>query len=472
MKITAEFIASLKLSVERLIEIIVEQAEKIIGLIAERDELNEQLRHKNQQVVQLEEKLQAAQQRACRQAAPFRIADQRRSRAPRRPGRPKGHRGSYRPKPKQIDQHFTAPLTQCPHCQGPVQQLRDVQQYLQEIPPVQPTNIQLTTQEGYCPGCDLTVRSSHPLQVSLAEGAAGVQLGPNAVAIAIELNKVKGLSLRKTCATLKDLFGLQLSPGGLSQALARVGKKLEGTYQQRIADLRAASVVHADETSWWVGGPGYWLWTFTNATTTVYVVDASRGRDVVQRVVGSDYPGVLVSDCLSPYDDATPHQHKCYSHHLKAISEAMEAHPEHGAGYLEQLRDLLHTAMLFKALDADPMTARYQRCVQSLEERAQQCLSTPRSQPQEERIRKRLWKQRDHLFTFLKHKEVDATNNLAERQLRPAVIARKLLCGNKTPKGARTWEILTSIAVTAAQAHANFSEIIRAAVRLPPAGGP
>lgn len=35
-------------------------------------------------------------------------------------------------------------------------------------------------------------------------------------------------------------------------------------------------------------------------------------------------------------------------------------------------------------------------------------------------------KQLDHRFTFLDHPGVDATNNLAERELRAAVIARKL----------------------------------------------
>ena len=45
---------------------------------------------------------------------------------------------------------------------------------------------------------------------------------------------------------------------------------------------------------------------------------------------------------------------------------------------------------------------------------------------------------RDHLFTFLDHAVADATNNLAERQLRPAVISRKLSCGDKTDAGART----------------------------------
>jgi transposase len=81
----------------------------------------------------------------------------------------------------------------------------------------------------------------------------------------------------------------------------------------------------------------------------------------------------------------------------------------------------------------------------ALQYKAVQLLEPPRSEPNEESVRKRLHKQRDHLFTFLDHDGVAATNNLAERQLRPAVIARKISCGNKTPKAARTWQILTSL---------------------------
>jgi len=51
---------------------------------------------------------------------------------------------------------------------------------------------------------------------------------------------------------------------------------------------------------------------------------------------------------------------------------------------------------------------------------------------QAEKIRQRLVKQQDHLLTFLDYSEVDATNHLAERQLRPAVISRQLSCGDKT----------------------------------------
>ncbi len=472
MKITAEFIRSLGLSLEQLIGWIVRQAEQILALLSECDALRAALQQKNQELVRLEEQLAQTAQRAFRQAAPFRLPDERRNKSPRRPGRRPGHPGRYRPKPTRIDQRVKVPLKACPHCQGPVQAVRDVTQYVEEIPPVQPQNIELTTQSGYCPCCDREVHSHHPLQVSLAEGAAGVQLGPNALAIAVELNKVKGLSMRKTCATLRTLCGLKLTPGGLSQALARVAGKLESSYEELIQRLRAASVVHSDETSWWVGGPGHWLWVFTNCGTTVYVVEASRGRQVVHEVLGADYPGVLVSDCLSTYDDATALQHKCYSHHFVALKEAMAEHPQQGEGYLSQVRALLRTALLLKALEADRHDPRYGQCVQTLEQRAESLLSAPRAQPQEERIRNRLWKQRDHLFTFLNHPDVDATNNRAERQLRPAVIARKVSCGNKTKAGARTWQILTSLAVSATQAGESFADRVRAAVRLAPARAP
>ena len=99
-----------------------------------------------------------------------------------------------------------------------------------------------------------------------------------------------------------------------------------------------------------------------------------------------------------------------------------------------------------------------------LEGRAAELLSSPRTQPAEEAVRKRLSKQQDHLFEFLKHDGVDATNNLAERQLRPAVIARKISSGNKTGKGARAFVILASLAATARQRGRSFVSDLTAAI--------
>jgi hypothetical protein len=84
----------------------------------------------------------------------------------------------------------------------------------------------------------------------------------------------------------------------------------------------------------------------------------------------------------------------------------------------------------------------------------------------DEKVANRLRKKRDRLFTFLYHDNVDATNNLAERQLRPAVIARKVSCGNRTEKGAATWQTLASISATASQQQVSFKELVRQSSQL------
>jgi transposase len=438
-------------------ERLTEMAPEVEALRVENASLHQQLEVKTKRIAELQGALKAAQRAAHRQAAPFRVEPQKRALAPKRPGRKRGHPGASRHKPEQIDEHIEAQLCCCPQCGG--RQFKDqhtIEQLIEDIPPVRPHVTQLTTYQATCVQCGRSLRSTHPLQMSLAIGAAGVQLGPRALALAADLNKAKGLPMRKTCAVLRDCFSLQLSPGGLSQALDRLAAKVKPQYDAIIRELRQAPAVHSDETSWWVAGPGWWLWVFTNPELTFYVVAQSRGRDLLGDVLGKDFGGVLVSDCLAIYDDATALQQKCYAHHHKAIREAKALHPLQGEGFLCEVEAMLRAAVALQQQKALLSLETFSHLRQGLQHKAVQLLEPPLSEPNEEAVRNRLNKQRDHLFTFLDHDGVDATNNLAERQLRPAVIARKISCGNKTPKGARTWQILASLAATCAQRATSF----------------
>lgn len=428
--------------------------DKLIEIILEQDRL----------IKQLEEQLNEAKRAALRSAAPFRRPEKKHKKNPQKQGRKKGHPGSARIIPTTVDETIEVPLTVCPECGFPVDDTKPVEQYIEEIPPIRPHTTRLITHRAQCKHCGARVRSSHPLQVSLASGAAGVHLGPRALSLALELMYQHGLTKRKVATVLKSAFNLSISPGGLIQAAHRIGKRLSKTYQNLKQTVKQAPVLHADETSWWVGGPHWWLWVFTNPELTLYQVQPSRGRKVVQDIIGESFNGVLVSDCLNIYDDVCPIQHKCYAHHLKAISQAIESHPQKGEGFLLNSRSLLQTAIIVGKIwdtfsQKDKLDLRMR-----LERRANKLLKLPRGDPGEESIRRRLLKQHDHLFTFLDYPGVDPTNNLAERQLRPAVIARKLSCGNKTPKGARTWQILTSISATSQQNQLSFRHIIEQAV--------
>lgn len=452
---------SLRGQPDELIEIILRQAEAIEKFSKRIEQLEQEIKDLNDRNDGLSGKVEELERKAARQAAPFRIEDKDRVREPKKPGRPKGHPGVSRSVPDRVDEEIIVPLKTCPECGQEVKARRQVVQYIEELPVVRPRVTKLITEEADCPCCQKAVRSTHPLQVSLAEGAAGVQLGPRALGVAAQLNKQHGLTVRKTCAVLRELFQLRLSPGGLTQALERMAGKLEPAYQNLMAQLRAGPCVHSDETSWWVGGPGYWLWVFASKGITVYQVAKGRGRSIVAAALGEHFEGVLVSDCLATYDDVNPRQQKCYSHHLKAIKQAGEDQP---SAWLEEMRWLLQSAMTLKHQSLEPAEKARHRA--ELEARAGQLLAAPRPTNLEEKVRRRLEKQKDHLFTFLDVEEVEATNNLAERQLRPAVIARKVSCGNKTPQGAHTWEILASLSATCVQRAVSFAQLVSQAAPL------
>ena len=389
-------------------------------------------------------------------SAPFRRREDERTKSPKKPGRPPGHEGSCRKVPVVIDEVIEVPLPHCPECAGALEMVTPIEQFIEELPVVRPHVTRLTTYEGRCPCCDKLVRSTHPRQTSTAGGCAGVQLGARAVAVAAELKHGLGLTLRKTCRALDLLGGLKVTHSGLLNAFDRAAQKLATEEQNLHAELLKSPVIHTDETSWWKTGPCS-LWVFTtpgeNGLTLYRVVD-HRDRVTFHSVVPPDWPGMLISDCLSVYDTATEKQSKCYSHHLKALRVAMrDQRPEIAAvdDWCGQAKAFLIEAMEHKKTHpflpiAEQITERVR-----LENRANELFAPPRPDAAQERFRNRIGKQRDHLLTFLDVPEADATNNLAERQLRGAVIARKLSCGNKTAKGAATWQTLASFAATCIQ---------------------
>jgi len=191
------------------------------------------------------------------------------------------------------------------------------------------------------------------------------------------------------------------------------------------------------------------LWTFTCPEVTLYRVDSSRGSKVVDALLGEDFAGVLVSDCLSSYDPPTYRKHKCIAHHLRVIEVAARLPATQDPSCLRGWTLLLKSVVVLHGLwqqiltDQEIETKRL-----AVEAWIDQLLAHPCTQGGDARIKNRLAKQRPHLLGCLKDVRVEPTNNRAERALLPAVIARKLSCGNKTDCEHRSWQVLASLAAT------------------------
>ena len=167
------------------------------GLQQENERLrrrNERLRRENdrlkQQIDHLEKQLAAARRAGRRQAAPF--AKDRPHGRGGRPGRRAGAaygRQACRPRPAQVDEHYSAsaPAT-CPDCGGAVAVSRVAAQYQEDLPVVRPIVRRFDIEVGHCSQCRRRVAGRHALQTSDALGAASVQLGPEVVALVVELH--------------------------------------------------------------------------------------------------------------------------------------------------------------------------------------------------------------------------------------------------------------------------------------------
>jgi hypothetical protein len=417
-----------------------------------------------------QERIEELEREVHRQAAPFRRPESERKKEKGKPGRKKGHTGKFRPPPPPptVTEEAEVPLDRCPKCNGPVEDLRAVEQIIEDIPPMVLRRLRLTTYQGRCPNCG-PVRSTHPDQVSTATGAAGTHLGRHALGLVAFLNKDLKLTFRRCSRLLDEAFGLSVTPGGLSQIITRTAAKLKGHHDELVAVLRKSPAVHADETSWWLDGKSAWLWDFTNSTATLYVI-SNRSSKVVSETLGDDYKGVLISDCLSSYDPHPGRKSKCCAHHLKAIKQGLELAPD--SAFLREIRGFFKAAIALHKLHDHISQAQYWQAVNHLQRHLDELLNPTYDHPAEQRIRNRLAKHRQHLLTFLIVPGVDPTNNLAERQLRPAVIARKLSCGNKTENGKTAFEVIASLAATCHQQGRSLIDFVAGCLSLglpPPA---
>lgn len=412
----------------------------------------------------LKEELDAARRAVYRQAAPFsrgtRVAH------PRRPGRKAGAahgRHAHRRPPVQVDETYTAPLPDaCPHCHGAVRPVRVAPQYQEELPVQRPLVRRFDVHVGQCTQCRRRLQGRHPLQTSDALGAAAVQLGPQAVAFAVLLNKRYGLAYGKIAALLRDRCGLTVTRGGVVQAIHRAARQAQPTYQTLAATVRGSPVVTVDETSWRVDAGRQWLWVWVTPDTTVYAILPGRGLAQAASVLGLDYPGVLQHDGWHSYRYFREATHQtCLAHLLRRCRTLLLDYRGHP--WVTATKQLLQAALATRdRYQAETISARGLAVARGhYVERLARLLARPRRGPRPiTLLQQHLRTERAAVLTFLFDPRLDATNWRAEQALRPAVITRKTCGGgNRTRHGADSQQVLASVLRTTHQRHLNPTDV-------------
>jgi len=406
-----------------------------------------------------------ARRRANRQAAPFSrgLPKEDPARPGRKPGAAYGRKAHRRPPPRVDVTHAARLPAQCPDCGGPVRRQRVISQYQEDLPVQRPVVHEFRVAIGHCTQCRRRVHGRHPLQTSAALGAAAVQLGPQAVALAVILNKQLGLSFGKIVTLLRDRFGLTVTRGGLVHAVHRAARQAQPTYHALCAQVRGSPVVTPDETGWKVGGHPYWLWAFATPTTTTYAIEDGRGFAQAARMLGADYAGVLQRDGWAPYRQFVHAAHQtCLAHLLRRCRTMMLDYPHHP--FAPHVDHLLRAALATRARHAVGAVSDHGLAVArgAYVNRLDRLLDhRPSRLAEARRFATHLHHEFDAVFSFLFDPTLDATNWRAEHALRPAVVTRKMCGGgNRTRRGADSQQVLASVLRTAQQRGLDTTDIL------------
>lgn len=395
----------------------------------------------------------------------------------RQPGRSKGHQAALRPLPKKIDvkQDVALPKDRrgkpsCPECHTQLAQLKHHRRIVEDIIPAKLITTCYHTHSGYCPSCRRRVESRAADQPPAAN-VPHAQLGLNTLAMAAVLRVCYRLPVRQVARLFEQLPGLKVSPAAVSKQIGRLSKWLEGEYDRLKLVLRAAGVVHADETGWRINGQNGYLWTLTNDTHTLYHVNRSRSGKVIADLLGEGFGGTLVSDFYAVYDQFDCPQQKCLTHLLRELRDTVGKNPKLADHeFFRRCKSLTQEMLRLKQRQTILSKSAYARQVTSVETRLRNLGRKEWNQADADRLAGRLRKYRDKLTTFLHQPQVDGTNNAAERALRPAVVMRKITGGSRSESGAQAWAILASVMRTAEQQGHDLVKTIKTLLRASWAG--
>jgi transposase len=414
-----------------------------------------------EQVRGLQQRLEQAERDGKRQTVRFRR--RKRVAEPKKPGRRRGHPATFRERTAPPDRVIEAPVGVCPDCQVPLQNVETHRQFQTDLPPVRPKVTQFNVQVGTCPHCQKRVQGRHPAQTSDALGAARETLGPNVHALASTLKYGAGMSWEKISRFVGEFFGLRVAASTFVRASQRMAGKAQPTWHELRRKLRRSDCVHGDETGWRIGTASAWLWVFASDAITLFDIDPSRGHEVILRMLGEDFSGVLSSDGFCAYDVPAYVKLRCNGHVLRRVSGLKETvkNPV-DLDWLEEIETLFRESADLRARHELLTRRGYWRRVREIENRFDHWLARNTKSGHEDlqRLARHLADHRHEWLLYLYNPELPTTNNLGERQIRPGVMTRKVGGCNKTARGTFATKTFASLLATCRQQGRSYRALL------------
>jgi transposase len=381
--------------------------------------------------------------------------DQRRDRekAPasgrKRGGQP-GHKPQRREllppeKVSRIEDHHPHECDQCGSSLLLIEDPEPLRHQVIDVPEIRPDVTEHRLHAADCEEC------GHRTRALLPTGVPRSMFGPRLLALIALLTGACRVSRRQTVMLLGDVLGIRVSLGALSEAEQRVSDAVAPAVDEALDFARAQPVKHVDATTWATGGAYRSLWTISTALVTVFMIARDGTTGTVARLL-QRARGLLVSDRAKVFGFwAMNRRQICWAHLIRKFAGFVERKGT-GSQIARQLRDTAELMFHYwHRVGQGTMTRReFREWMKPVRERVEWLLE----RGVDLGVRgfsgtcADILDHRDALWAFVDRSDVDPTNNLAERDLRPFVLWRATSHGTQSERGERYAERIMTVTHT------------------------
>jgi transposase len=355
----------------------------------------------------------------------------------RRGGAKPGHAGHGRRRVAASDADCvveTPPPARCPKCGGTLTAKGTRERSVLDCRPIKVEWIVYRLPRCWCSQCDSAVETAAP-------GVLPKSVYGNGLLAHVA---VQHYLYGATLGQLEKQTGIGYS--SLVDALHQLARRLKDLPEQLLLEYRQAPVKHADETGWRNDGANGYAWLFCTPLLSVFRFRPTRAASVAREALGSKrLRGVLVADRYAGYNKAPCPIQYCYAHLLRDVQDLEKNFPDQPEvrAFVAALAPLLAAAM---GLRGQGLSRRaFRRQAAALKRRIVAVVNRSASHPAVQRMQDLFRQKADRLYHWTRDPAIPAENNLAERELRPLVIARKVSFGSQSDRGAATRETLMTV---------------------------
>ena len=352
-----------------------------------------------------------------------------------------GHKGNFRKKAvtEDITKHIEFHIEDTCGCGCKVVVAKQMKPKHQtwELPKIVPNITQYYIESGRCKNCKKwrTAKLSHEVTKSA--------FGPRTQSIIAMMTGQYRISRRNTKKILAELCGLKISLGSVSNCEKVVSNALRNPCMEILKHVRNSPILNADETSHLHFSERCYAWALTTPKAMAIKVGLRRNRKAFKALLGRNFQGTIISDNYGVYNYLSKDRHQlCWAHfHRKfqSFSEEPGLLGIIGKTLLKFSRKVFHICKQLKLgyICYDDYWAQ----LLQLKNKFQYILGNYYNKvPKLRSFSYLYWLKAEKVWHFAKNPAVEATNNLAERYLRPLVIWRKTSFGTWSFRGDRFCE--------------------------------